>query len=452
MTMNTIKTACKNYLVIGSLIFGMLFGAGNLIFPVHLGQLAGSHWLAATAGFVLSGVMLPLLALLAISITHANGLYELALPLGHKLAVAFLILVQIMIGPLCATPRTATVPYTMGITPYLKASWQGWGLLAYTGVFFLLVYFFALHEGKLTEIIGKILNPIFLVMLLVIFILAFIHPMGSTTTAKPTTDYLQTAFTSGFLQGYNTLDALAGLVFGVTIIMAVRQLGYQNQRSVSLATSKGGLVGILGIGILYVGLIYLGTTSRAQFAIADNGGTTLNQIAHFYLGTFGGILLLALATITCMSTAIGLVASFAQDFNYRFPRVSYKNFLRLSCLLSFIVANLGLDQIITWSTPILMFLYPLAIVLILLGICSPLFKDHKLIYRTTIAFTVIPALFDMVNALPTPLRATAVSQALIAFAQHYLPLFNVGFSWLPFAVIGFALSLGWSGLRNRLQA
>jgi LIVCS family branched-chain amino acid:cation transporter len=437
--MNSIKAAGKNYLIIGSLIFGMLFGAGNLIFPVHLGQLAGSHWLAATGGFLLSGVFLPLFALLAISITHANGLYELALPNGKRFALIFLMLVQIVIGPLCATPRTATVPYTIGIAPYLKPQMQGWGLLIYTGLFFLVVYYCATREGKITEIIGKVLNPIFLVMLFVIFLLAFIHPLGAVSTPQPTPNYLAHAFSNGFIQGYNTIDALAALVFGVTIITAVRQMGYQSQQSVSLATTKGGLIGILGIGVLYIGLIWLGTMSRHHFKIAENGGTTLNQIAHYYMGDFGNALLLTLTTITCMTTAMGLVVAFAQDFHYRFPQISYKTFLRGSCLLSFIVANIGLDQIVTWSKPVLMFLYPLAIVLILLGICSPLFKGSPAIYRCAIWITVIPALFDMVNNFPPVLRDTGISQALISFANRFFPLYQLGFSWLPFMAVGIVI-------------
>lgn len=450
--MSSMKAACKTYLVIGSLIFGMLFGAGNLIFPVHLGQLAGNQWLIATGGFLLSGVFLPLFALLAISITHANGLYELALPNGKKFALIFLMLVQIVIGPLCATPRTATVPYTIGIAPYLSNDLQGWGLLAYTGAFFLLVYFFAVREGKITEIIGKILNPIFLIMLFLIFLLAFMHPMGSPKTTYPTAAYVVHAFSNGFIQGYNTVDALAALVFGVTIITAVRQLGFKSQQAVSLATIKGGLIGILGIGVLYIGLIYLGTTSRHQFTIAANGGTTLNQIAHYYLGNFGNALLLTLATITCMTTAMGLVVAFAQDFHYRFPQISYKVFLRGNCLLSFIVANMGLDRIVAWSKPVLMFLYPLAIVLILLGICSPLFKGAALIYRITTGITMIPAFFDMVNAFPPVLRNTSFNRTLINFADKYFPLYQLGFSWLIFTVVGIVISVClWYPLhRNRV--
>ena len=101
------KASIRQSMIIASLIFGMLFGAGNLIFPVHLGQLAGSNWLIASSGFLVSGVLLPLMALLAISITRSNGIYDLALPNGRYYALIFLILVHATLGPLFATPRTA---------------------------------------------------------------------------------------------------------------------------------------------------------------------------------------------------------------------------------------------------------------------------------------------------------------------------------------------------------
>lgn len=438
--MISMKEACKRNLVIGSLIFGMIFGAGNLVFPVHLGQLAGQHWLAAAVGFILSGVCLPLLALLAISITRSRGLFELALPVGPWFALIFLVLVYATIGVVCATPRSATVPYAIGVAPLLNKNMQPVALLAYTAVFFFLVYYFATREGQITEIIGKVLNPIFLVLLFVIFLLAFSRPMGKLTTPRPTSDYLHHALVNGFLQGYNTMDALAMLIFGVAIITAVHQMGI-GSREVSLATMKGGLVGILGVGVIYLCLIYVGTTSRAQFAIASNGGTTLNQVAHYYLGSFGDALLLTLATITCLTTAMGLVVAFAQDFHDRFPRVSYKAFLRVNCLISFAIANLGLDQIIAWSTPVLMFLYPLAISLILVGILSPFFQRDPLVYRLTLGLTVIPALFDMVNALPPVLRQLGSTQAVISFASRWLPLFSLGFCWLPFTIFGLVLGI-----------
>lgn len=430
----------RTYLVIGSLVFGMLFGAGNLVFPVHLGQLAGANWGPAAAGFISSGVLLPLLALLALSVTRSRGLFDLARPVGDWFTLVFLVMVHATIGPLCATPRTATVPYAIGIAPALLAKMQSLGLALFTGAFFLVTYFFSVKSGRVTEIIGKVLNPAFLVMLLVVFLLAFSRPMGKLSTPHPTNDYLTQPLANGFLQGYNTMDALAMLIFGVTVVAAVQQMGFDN-RARSLATAKGGFIGILGIGVLYLGLIYLGTTSRNQFALATNGGTTLNQVAHYYLGAFGNALLLTLATVTCLTTAMGLVIAFSQDFHQRFPQISYKTFLRLNCLLSFSIANLGLDQIVTWSTPVLMFLYPLAIVLICVALASPLFGRAPVVYRWALGLTVIPAFFALVGNVPLALQGWPVSRLLTSWAEQHLPLFATGFAWLPFALVGTAIGL-----------
>ena len=282
--MTETKITGRQTIVIASLIFGVLFGAGNLIFPVHLGQLAGAHWLGASSGFLISGVLLPLMALLAISITRSNGIYDLARPNGHYYALIFLILVQATLGPLFAMPRTATVPYTIGFAPHLSASGNVIGLLIYTGLFFAIVFGLTVTEAKITDLIGKILNPIFLVLLFIIFFLAFISPMGSTWTTSVTAEYATHAFASGFLQGYNTMDILGCLAFGVAIISAIKELGVEDTKKISWITAKSGTIGIMGIAVIYICLIWLGASSLHQFKVADNGGTTLAQIAHYYMG------------------------------------------------------------------------------------------------------------------------------------------------------------------------
>ncbi|MGN1284150.1 MAG: branched-chain amino acid transport system II carrier protein, partial [Candidatus Limosilactobacillus intestinavium] len=141
------------------------------------------------------------------------------------------------------------------------------------------------------------------------------------------------------------------------------------------------------------------------------------------------------------STAMGLVIAFSQDFHRRFPRISYKTFLKFNCGLSFLFANLGLNEIITWSTPFLMFLYPLAITLMILGITSPLFGNDAIVYKITTAFTLIPAFFDMANALPAPLSGLSFTKAMLAFANQYFPFFKLGFGWLSFGIIGMILGL-----------
>lgn len=442
----------RQTLVIASLIFGMLFGAGNLIFPVHLGQLAGKNWLAASNGFLISSVLLPLMALIAISITHSQGVFDLAKPVGSKYALVFLVLIHITLGPLLATPRTATVPYTIGIASFLPANLDKIGLFIFSAIFFGIVYGLSATEAKVTDLIGKILNPIFLVLLFLIFFLAFLNPMGAAKTAPVTSAYTTNAFTNSFLQGYNTMDCLAALVFGITVITAIREMGFKHEKEVALTTIKSGLVGILGIAVIYICLIWLGATSLHDFKLSSNGGTALSQIFHHYLGIAGDALIAVLTTLTCITTAMGLVVAFAQDFHQRFSKISYKTFLAINCFLSFVIANLGLDMIISWSKPVLMLLYPLAISLVVLGIISPLFKNDPIIYRVTTALTLIPAIFDMINALPDGLRSTAFVQEILTYAQRYLPMFDIGFSWVSFSLVGLIVGLGIHFLRRQNSA
>ncbi|MEE9112201.1 MAG: branched-chain amino acid transport system II carrier protein [Lactobacillus sp.] len=443
------KLQLKHYLIIASLIFGMFFGAGNLIFPVHLGQLAGSHWLPAAIGFIISGTLIPLAALLALAITRADGIYGLASPLGGGFALTFLILVHLTLGPLFATPRTATVPFAM-FSAHFPAAMQPWALLIYSAIFFGIVYYASLTEGKITDNVGKILNPAFLLLLFIMFLFAFINPMGSAASTKAAAGYAGAAFPNGFLEGYNTLDALAALAFGVTVVSAIRAFGLKKEKDASLALAKTGLLGFLGIALIYFILIWLGASSLHYFKLSANGGIAFAQIANHFLGLFGEALLALLATITCMSSAIGLVVAFAQDFHKRFPKISYRTFLTFNCGISFLIANFGLDTIISWSTPVLMFLYPIAIALIFCGLTSKLFKNDSIVYRFTIFFALIPAIFDGINAAPALIANTALAKAMIAFASHCFPFFSLGLGWLTFGIAGYIIGLSGHLLKQHL--
>ena len=437
----------QQYFVISSMLFGLFFGAGNLIFPIHLGQLAGSHWMTATAGFLITAVLLPLLSVLAISVTRSQGVYDIGKPLGPVFALTFMILIHATIGPLFGTPRTATVPFSVGIQPLLPQSFDQVGLLVFSALFFGAAFWVSFKESNVMVSVGKILNPVFLLLLFSIFALGFLSPMGQAAKQSVTAAYEHQSFFNGFLEGYNTMDALAGLAFGVTVVTAVKQLGKTKPSENAKVTAKAGVFATAAIGFIYVVLVWLGSTTLAHFKVSADGGVAFNQMVSYYLSGFGHALLATLLTVTCLTTAVGLVAAFAQDFHKHFPRVSYRTWLGMMCAASFLTANFGLDTIIAWSTPMLMFLYPFAMVLILLSVTSPLFGRDPVVYALVVGFTTVPALFDMVGAFPPVVSQSGFGQMLTNFQHHVLPFANLGMDWVVPAVVGAVLGLGYHWLR-----
>lgn len=435
------KMKVRDYLVIASMIFALFFGAGNLIFPLHLGQLAGRNWPQAVGGFLLSGVALPLMSVLAIAITHARSFYEICLPIGSDLAAIFLILIHATIGPLFGTPRTATVSFTVGIAPFLPKNWQSLGLLLFSAIFFGLTFWVSYNRSDILSKLGKFLNPIFLVLLFLVFAVAFLHPLGHPAQLAPTgTGYVRHALSHGFLEGYNTMDALAGLAFGVTIVSAVRGLGRRSQKHEAAITARAGTLAMLLVGVIYVLLTIVGAMSLGRFKASADGGIVFAQVVQAYAGMWGQAILALLIAVTCLTTAVGLVAAFAEDFQAHFPIMTYHQWLALACLASFLTANLGLEQIIRWSLPVLRFIYPLAICLIVLSLFSPLFRGDRVVYRCSLALTLVPAVLDLIVALPPVVSQSIFGQAVAAWRLHYLPLAKLGLAWVVPMAIGLILS------------
>ncbi|RMC48872.1 branched-chain amino acid transport system II carrier protein [Lactobacillus sp. ESL0228] len=439
--LNTEPLTWKQYLAVASLLFGLFFGAGNLIFPIHLGQLAGAEWGIATVGFLLTAVLLPLMAVLAISASHAKGVYDIGRPLGNKFALGFMILIHLTLGPLFATPRTASISFAVGIQPVLPQKYSRPCLLAFSAIFFILAYLISYNQSTILDSIGRILNPIFLLLLFFAFLLSFLSPMGVAGKQVVTGAYQRQGFFNGFLQGYNTMDALAGLAFGYTIVSAVRHLGKTSAKSNAQITAKAGILATGAIGIIYIGLIWLGATTLNHFKISSEGGTAFNQIITYYLGGFGHALLATLVTLTCLTTAVGLLVAFAQDFHRSFSKVNYHVWLTIMTIASFITANFGLNTIISWSTPMLMFLYPIAIVLIILSITGIYFNYDKKVYAWGVSLTVIPAILDMITSFPPVISRQSWALQLEYLQMKFLPLANIGMDWVIPALMGLLLGL-----------
>lgn len=444
----TKKLTFKESMFIGSMLFGLFFGAGNLIFPVHMGQESGSAVFWANLGFLVTGIGLPFLGVIAIGVSKTSGVYELAERIGKKYALVFTVLLYLVIGPFFALPRLATTSFEIGLAPFIQAKQQHVFLVIFSILFFFTAWWLSRRPTKILDYVGKFLNPAFLILLGILLVLAFIHPLGAIDQATVQPSYQEHAFFTGFTQGYNTLDALAALAFGILIVTTIRNMGVTKPSEIAKDTIKSGAISIVLMGIIYTLLAYVGTMSLGGFALSSNGGIALAQIADHYLGTYGSILLALIVILACLKTGIGLITAFAETFTDLFPKRNYIVFVTLASALACLVATVGLTNIIQISLPVLMFIYPLAMTLILLVLVGPLFKQRPAVYRMTTYFTLIASILDGLNACPDGIKQTSFVKTLLDFATNYLPFFELGMGWIVPALIGLVIGLIWSMVKK----
>ena len=439
------KLTMRQKILVAGTLFGMFFGAGNLIFPVHLGQLAGRNVIPAIIGFIVTAVGIPIFGVAAIGITHSDGLQTLSSKVGKGYGIFFTCLLYLTIGPLFAIPRCATVSFTTGVAPMLLDPSKEWlALLIFSAIFFAFVLFFSLRPGKITVWIGKIINPIFLLFLAVLVIAALTNPGASIAAVEPVEAYATgtSSFFSSFIEGYGTMDAIAGLAFGIVVVDVIRRMGVDNDDAVAVdVLGSGALTGIL-MAVIYIVTILMGTQSRGLFEISDNGGIALTQIAGHYFGGVGQIILAVTITFACLKTSIGLVTSCSETFvKMTHGKLSYKAWAILFTLFSFAVSNVGLSAIIEYSIPVLMLIYPPAIALIILAFIGKFFHHDKAVYISVMAFTWAAAIFVFMKTLPAGVQSSLHLDRLVAFARQYLPLFDLNLGWLLPACLGFVIGL-----------
>lgn len=452
--MTTKKLTLRQKILVAGTLFGMFFGAGNLIFPVHLGQMAGQNALPAIIGFIITAVGIPILGVAAIGITHSDGLQTLSSKVGKGYGIFFTCLLYLTIGPLFAIPRCATVSFTTGITPLLGAdSPERLYLLLFSAVFFAFVLFFSLRPGKITVWIGKIINPLFLFFFAVLMLAALLVPGAAVSAVEPVDAYRSDAFFPALIEGYGTMDAIAGLAFGIVVIDVIRRMGVDNDDTIAEDVLSSGLLTGALMALIYVVSIVVGAQSRGLFELSENGGIALTQIAGHYLGGVGLFILAFTITFACLKTSIGLVTACAETFSKMTNgKISYRSWAILFTVFSFAVSNIGLSAIIEYSIPMLMLIYPPAIALILLAFLGKFFAHDRTVYIATMIGTWAAAIFDCMKTLPAPVQAALHLDAPIAFAAAHLPLFDKNLGWLLPAVIGFAAGMAIRAVRRQTPA
>ena len=417
------------YLVIGLLLFSLFFGGGNLIFPAYLGQLSGTNVWIAVAGFLVTGVGLPLLAIIAIGISGVDNVQPLAARVHPMYGILYTVILYLTIGPLFALPRTGTVSYEIGIAPFIGEDHHMIKLVIYTILFFGISLWLSLNPSRIVDRIGKILSPLMLLFIAVIIIMSFVNPLGPQSA--PQENYDTAAFINGFLQGYNTLDALGGLAFGILIINSVKLYGQKSKKAIFTSVLKSGVIGVGLLALVYIFVAYIGSTSVTTLGLADNGAPILSGASKHYMGTLGQILLAFIIIIACLTTSVGLTSACAAYFYKLVPKLSYKTYAIVFTLFSACVANVGLSNLITYSTPVLLFLYPITIVLILLVLADSLFKGRRVVYVCTMLSTLLMSIVEGIHGFGISLGG--VDQ----FLSTYIPFYDLSMGWITFALVGF---------------
>lgn len=426
-------------LALGLMLFALFFGAANLIFPPFLGLQAGEQVQSAILGFLITGVGLPLLAIVAVVQSGEYELEKLAGRVHPIFGVAFTVALYLSIGPLFAIPRTATVSYEIGIMPFIgEASDTTKAVLLFcsSAVFFGIACFLALSPSKLVDRIGKILTPLLLLAIAGLIAAAIISPLGGEEAVLPAAqaDYASQAMVKGFLEGYNTMDALAALVFVVIVINAIKAFDVQDSLLVSQLAFKAALIAAFCLATVYYFISLLGTASVHLGMEMKNGAQILAAVTQHYFGLAGKIVLASIVLLACLTTAVGLISACASYFTQLYPRLSYRQYAYLFTLVSLILANKGLSGIIAFSIPVLVLLYPLTIVLVALLLLDKLFAGKTHVYALTMFITLVFALMDSYQV------SFGFSDVLKQWLSENLPLYQYGLAWLPPAFIVFVIS------------
>jgi LIVCS family branched-chain amino acid:cation transporter len=405
--------------LVGLALFAMFFGAGNLIFPPYMGFLSGSTWSLALLGFLITGIGMPLMGIIAAA--RAGGTVEhLAGRVGPRFARVLSIVVILAIGPLLAIPRTAATTFEMGVRPNLP-----WVPAAISSIFFFTItLIFSLNQSKVVDKIGKFLTPFLLVTLVWIILKGILSPIGPLIPGV-----LDNPFSSGFREGYQTMDAMASIVFAEIIIAALIFKGYKAVRDQVKLASFAGLIAATGLGLVYGGLMYLGATSRTLFAADIERTTLLISIAHGILGNAGKVALGLAVSLACLTTSIGLTATVGDYFSgITKGKLRYKPIVIATVLFSGVFATVGVTKIVQIAVPLLVMVYPVAIILIILTIIGRR-TIHRAVYTGAVIGALITSVFDALTAAGLPIE---FMNNLLA----QIPLGAAGFPWILPAVIG----------------
>lgn len=424
----------RDIIALGFMTFALFIGAGNIIFPPIVAQQAGEHvWLAAL-GFLVTAVGLPVITIIALSRVQGS-IQLLSSPLGKIASLILTVVCYLAVGPLFATPRTATVSYEIGFSAYFGTSSSS--LLIYSAIYFAFVTLVSLYPNKILDTVGYVLSPLKILSLVILGGAAFLIPAG--VIPAPINNYVTSPISEGFVNGYLTMDTLGALVFGIVIINAIRSRGVTDPKLITKYAVIAGLISGIGLTLVYLSLFKLGLGSHESAPNAANGAIILHAYVEHAFGAYGSLFLSGMIFIACMVTAIGLTCACAEYFS-QITKLSYKKWVLILVGFAFIISNLGLTKLIAVSVPVLSAIYPPAIVVILLGFCWKFFNkpSHVIAPVTAVAF-----IFGIVDGLKV-----AGLDAFLPNVFQSLPLTAQNLAWLIPSIIVLIVSFAIDKLKK----
>ncbi|MCW2098962.1 branched-chain amino acid transport system II carrier protein [Pseudomonas sp. FSL R10-0399] len=406
----------QDILALGFMTFALFVGAGNIIFPPIVGLQSGPNVWIAALGFLITAVGLPVVTVVALA-KVGGGMDALSSPIGKIAGGLLAAAAYLAVGPLFATPRTATVSFEVGLAPLTGES--PLALFLYSSVYFLIVFFVSLYPGRLLDTVGRFLAPLKIIALAILGIAAFALPAGDIGSATPV--YEAAPFSQGFIQGYLTMDTLGALVFGIVIVNAIRSRGVESPKLITRYAIIAGLVAGVGLTLVYLSLFRLGSGSHEVAIGATNGAAVLHAYVQHTFGSLGSGFLAVLIALACLVTAVGLTCACAEYFSKILP-LSYKALVIILAVFSLVVSNLGLTKLIAFSIPVLTAIYPPCIVLVALSFCKGFWNEQTRIVGPVMLASFI---FGVVDAL----KGAGLADGLPNWLTH-MPFSEQGLAWL----------------------
>ncbi|MFC4558332.1 branched-chain amino acid transport system II carrier protein [Virgibacillus kekensis] len=418
----------KRYILFsGFTLFSLFFGAGNLIFPPSIGMESGNFFIPAIAGFILTSVFLPFLAIISGALSN-DGLLSMAQRVNPVFGLIFASVVYLSIGPFYAIPRAASVAYELGYSQVLNVEGQ-LPLLIFSVIFFGITYLLSVNPTKIIDYVGQFLTPALLIVLAILVVKAFLT--YTYADALPAEKFQSSPFLTGFFEGYFTMDAIAALAFGIVIINGLKSKGATNKKELMRGTILTGLIAAIGLAAVYISLSWIGRVMPHEDPIA-NGAEILVLASQQLFGFGGSVLFGIIVTLACLTTCVGLINACGTFFHEVFPKISYKGYALLFIVIGMLITNLGLNQILSVAAPLLTFIYPIAIVLIVLTLFQHFFGGSKKMYIYAIAVATVFAFYSALSSFN--IQIDQLNSIL-----SVLPLYENGLAWTLPALLAAAI-------------